>query len=136
MRFQAWLTVGALVALAQSGCGSNTCSGTYNCPAILFGAVDFPANLPASVAQVTAAAPCTASYPVGDMENSVLVSFNGSINAGATATCQVQARLSNGLELVASVSFQSRPCCGNTAVGGPSTFASADAGALDSADAD
>jgi hypothetical protein len=133
MRFQAWWALGALIVLAHSGCGSNSCSGTYSCPAGI-GEVLVPANLPAPISTVTTRAPCVISSTAPYSGSSILVYFNGTIAAGSTVNCQVQVQLSNGAQLEGTVSFQPLTCCpGGTQVGNPSTLASPDAGAIDAA---
>jgi hypothetical protein len=123
------------VAVAEGGCGGDSCSGTYNCPALVHGEVLVPATLPAAVSHVTADASCNAVSLAGDMTGPIAVSYGGSIPAGTTKTCDIRAQLSNGMELVASVSFEGVICCGNTAVGSPSTLKVVDGGVADSANA-
>jgi len=115
----------AALASSQTGCGN--CTGTYNCPAALYGEVNIPADLPAPITKITADEPCTAVRLDSSPTAPVLVSVKGTIDANRTVTCHVHAQLSDGTQLAASVSFQPLVgCCSNlsTAIDGPATFSS------------
>lgn len=118
------LAGGFLVASTQTGCGNGLgdCVGVYNCPEEMIGEVLIPPHLSAPISSVTADAPCTTFYAGGDTEGPVSVTFGGSIAEGTTVSCQIHAQLSDGTEMVASVSFEGFQCCGNTAIGNPATF--------------
>ncbi len=60
----------------------------------------------------------------GDREGAVSVTVKGSLAPGATVTCQVHGTLSDGSQLVASVSFEMTTgcCAGLTSTNSPATF--------------
>jgi hypothetical protein len=119
-RYRSIFWVGVLAALPSSGCDSK-CSGTYDCPAG-GGEVIVPAGLPAPVS-VTADAPCwVGSTP--PYTNRIYVNINGE----ETGACTVRASLSDGTQLVASLSFTPLMCCGLSAAGMSATFTIAHAG--------
>jgi hypothetical protein len=133
--YRSWFLLWVIVASAQTGCGTNRCSGTYNCPAG-GGEVIVPANLPAPISSVTADAPCFIASVGPYTGGPLVVNVNGSISASTTVTCLVHARLSDGSDMVASLSFQALPCCGTAgAVGAAPTLAFVDAGVVDAASA-
>jgi hypothetical protein len=133
MQYRAWCAAGMLVALAQGGCGSNNCSGTYNCPAGV-GEILIPANLPAPISSVATQAPCQLSSMAPYTGPGIFVYVNGTIAAGSTVSCKVQVQLSDGAQLEGSIVFQPLTCCpGGAQVGSPSTLMSPDAGAVDAA---
>jgi len=128
MGWRSWFLAGAIVAFGPSGCGSSSCSGDYNCPAG-GGEVLVPDNLPAAISSLTADAPCFIALVGLYTEGPVPVNVTGSISAGTTVTCRVHAELSNGAEMVASLSFQTIPCCGIAGMAGAApTFGYVDGG--------
>ena len=121
--FCAALLAGA-IALLPSGCGP--CQGTYGCPAAIIAQVDLPSGVTGPLATMWVGAPCKAAYPDGDSTGSLLVWIDQSIPQGTTKTCRVHGTLSDGTELVASVSYEPLTgCCSdlNTAIETPVTFA-------------
>ena len=116
--------VSALVAVAlwAGGCSRGDCEGTYNCPALVPGQVAYPTDGGVTLIDVTTTAPCRVSAP--DDGGVWSVSFNATIAAGVTKTCEVQGHLSDGTQVDAEIPFQSLHCCGNTAVNGDTVILS------------
>jgi hypothetical protein len=101
----------------------------------MFGEVKLPTDASAPLASVMAEAPCKILLGPG---GTLLVAVNGSLPPGTT-TCRVHGVLSDGTELVASISFRPLPgCCSSdsTAIDGPATFSRVDGGAVDGASGD
>ncbi len=114
------------VGVIAAGCDGK-CSGTYNCPAGIPYATLSATDLPSTLVEVAADAPCTATLVPGDGGAASVQLVDDAFNE--TLTCHVHGRLADGRTVTATVSFQAATvsCCpGYVASGG--SFVLTDAG--------
>ena len=114
------------VEVIAAGCDGK-CSGTYNCPAWIPYATLSATDLPSTLVEVSADAPCTATLVPGDGGAASVQLVDGAFNE--TLTCHVHGRLADGRAVTTTVIFQAATvsCCpGYLASGG--SFVLTDAG--------
>jgi hypothetical protein len=121
------LLIGVIgVGVIATGCDGK-CSGTYSCPAGIPYATLSATDLPSTLVEVSADAPCAATLVPVDGGAASVQLVDDAFNE--TLTCHLHGRLVDGRAVAATISFQAATfgCCPGFVASGAG-FALTDAG--------